>query len=369
MPRSRAAPSRPYPPMEARASTELPPGEGWQFEPKWDGFRCLLFRDDGDVRLQSRSGQPLERYFPELQAAALALRAKRCVLDGEIILLGKDGLQFDQLLQRIHPAVSRVTRLAREHPARLVVFDLLVDQRGTVLVERPLRDRRRRLERFAQRFLARQPRFALSPATTSRAIAERWRRHARSGLDGVMAKRLDAAYASGERSAMVKVKRRRTADCVVGGFRLAARGEVIGSLLLGLYDAAGLLHHVGFTSSLPLAERRALTPRLWAERHPPGFTGRAPGGPSRWSHESREWHPLRPELVVEVEFDHSSGGRFRHGTRFLRWRPDKAARQCRLDQLDEGAGGAARLLQSGGGARPRRATGVQRSRRAPGRPR
>jgi ATP-dependent DNA ligase len=355
--------------MEARASTELPPGDGWQFEPKWDGFRCLLFRDGRDVRLQSRSGQPLERYFPELQAAALALRTSRFVLDGEIILLGKDGLQFDRLLQRIHPAVSRVTRLAREHPARLVVFDLLVDERGTVLVERPLSERRQRLERFARRYLGRQPRFALSPMTTSRAVAERWRHHAQSGLDGVMAKRLDAAYASGARSAMVKVKRRRTADCVVGGFRLASRGGAIGSLLLGLYDDAGLLHHVGFTSSLPLAERRALAPRLWRERQPPGFTGRAPGGPSRWSHESREWHPLRPELVVEVEFDHVSGGRFRHGTRFLRWRPDKAARQCRLEQLDEPAGGAARLPRPGSGARPRRASAAARPRRSAARPR
>ncbi|HEU5048913.1 MAG TPA: ATP-dependent DNA ligase [Gemmatimonadales bacterium] len=325
----------PYPPMEATSVAELPRGREWQFEPKWDGFRCLIFRDGDRVRVQSKAGKPLERYFPDVVESALALGARQFVLDGEIVVPVDGRLSFDQLLQRIHPAKSRVESLAGDFPAEVRAFDLLVDERGTSLVEKPLVERRRRLEAFAARYFPKRGRVSLSRVTTSRATALRWLTGGGKGdLDGVVAKRIDLAYRSGERDGMVKVKRMRTADCVVGGFRYASRGKVIGSLLLGLYDDAGLLHHVGFCSSLAESERRALTPRLEKLIGPPGFTGKAPGGPSRWSTDrSEKWESLRPELVVEVGYDHVSNGRFRHGTRFLRWRPDKAPRQCGMDQL------------------------------------
>jgi ATP-dependent DNA ligase len=327
----------PFAPMEALLVSELPPGPGWQFEPKWDGFRCLCFRDGGDVALQSKAGQPLARYFPEVADLLLGLPHRRFVVDGEIVVPVAGGLSFDDLLQRIHPAQSRVRKLAQQTPASLVVFDLLVDPRGRSLLELPLQERRRRLERFATG-ARRLPRvgvaqLVLSPATRSRRLAEGWLGSTGGGLDGVVAKRLDLAYRSGER-AMLKVKPLRTADCVVGGFRYASRGRVVGSLLLGLYDDAGLLHHVGFTSSLAAGERARLTPTLEALIQPPGFTGSAPGGPSRWStRRSSEWQPLAPSQVVEVQYDHFSQGRFRHGTRFLRWRPDKAAAQCTFEQV------------------------------------
>jgi ATP-dependent DNA ligase len=324
--------------MEALGVDELPAGAGWQFEPKWDGFRCLLFRSGGAVALQSKSGQVLGRYFPEVDEAAREVRAQRFVLDGEIVLPGAGDDGFDLLLQRIHPAASRVSRMAGEHPASFVAFDLLVDERGRSLRERPLEERRRRLEDFARRFLAGRSGFALSPATRSVATARRWLTASRHGFDGVMAKRLDRAYAAGERTAMQKVKPRRTADCVVGGFRYAQKGRIVGSLLLGLFDAHGLLHHVGFTSSLPGGERRELTPVLERLVRPPGFTGRAPGGPSRWSARSGDWQPLVPELVVEVAFNQASTTRFRHGAQFLRWRPDKSPAQCTLAQLGKAPG-------------------------------
>jgi ATP-dependent DNA ligase len=247
----------------------------------------------------------------------------------------KGRLSFDDLLQRIHPAASRVATLAETHPARIHIFDLLVDERGTSLVKKPLAERRKRLEAFADRYFPARGAMQLSRATRSRPTALRWLAGGGKGdLDGVIAKRIELPYRSGERDAMVKVKRLRTADCVVGGFRYASRGKFVGSLLLGLYDDTGLLHHVGFCSSLAEKERKLLTPKLERLVAPPGFTGKAPGGPSRWSTErSAEWEPLRPELVVEVGYDHVSGGRFRHGTRFLRWRPDKAPRQCRIEQL------------------------------------
>lgn len=325
----------PYPPMEAESVEELPQGKEWQFEPKWDGFRCLIFRDGDEVRIQSKAGKPLGRYFPDVVAAALAVGARRFVVDGEIVIAVNGRLSFDDLLQRIHPAASRVATLAESHPARIHIFDLLVDERGTSLVKKPLADRRKRLEAFADRYFAARGAMQLSRATRSRPTALRWLAGGGKGdLDGVIAKRIELPYRSGERDGMVKVKRLRTAECVVGGFRYASRGKFVGSLLLGLYDDAGLLHHVGFCSSLAEKERNALTPRLEKLVSPPGFTGKAPGGPSRWSTErSAEWEPLRPELVVEVGYDHVSGGRFRHGTRFLRWRPDKAPRQCRMEQL------------------------------------
>jgi ATP-dependent DNA ligase len=325
----------PYAPMEAQSADALPTGSEWQYEPKWDGFRCLAFRDGPRVRIQSKAGKPLERYFPDVVASLAGLTATRFVLDGEIVIPVDGRLSFDELLLRVHPAESRVRKLVEEHPARLVVFDLLADDRGRSLAALPLEERRKRLEAFAKRHLPRGTAIALSDATRRLATARSWLADGGAGdLDGVVAKRLDLPYRSGERNGMVKVKRQRTADCVVGGFRYAAKGGGIGSLLLGLYDAEGLLHHVGFCSSFRAEERKALAGRLEPLRKPPGFTGRAPGGPSRWSTErSAEWEPLAPKLVVEVGYDHVSGGRFRHGTRFLRWRPDKPARQCTLEQI------------------------------------
>ena len=323
-----------YAPMEAKSVASLPEGDAWQYEPKWDGFRCLAFKDAADVHLRSKSGQPFERYFPEIVAAVAELPATRFVLDGELVIPEGEALSFDELLMRIHPAESRVRKLAHEHPARYVAFDLLVDASGRSLVDLPLAKRREALERFAERAFAKAPAFRLSPATRSRVDVERWLATSGDGIDGIVAKRLDAAYRSGDRTGMQKYKRVRTADCVVGGFRYGSKSRVVGSLLLGLYDDEGLLHHVGFTSNIPREQREALTAKLEKLVLPPGFTGRAPGGPSRWSTErSGEWEPLRPSLVVEVRYDHVSGGRFRHGTAFVRWRPDKAPRQCTFEQI------------------------------------
>jgi len=331
--------------MEAKSVDAIPVGPEWLYEPKWDGFRCLTFRDGDAVFLQSKAGEPLERYFPEVVAAVLALPAKQFVLDGELVVPQGTSLSFDALLQRIHPAESRVRKLAAETPARLIVFDLLVDARGRSLVGLPLDERRPRLEDFARTALAGHPGVALSPATQDAAVARRWFDRTRGALDGVIAKRRDVPYASGERTGMQKFKLRRTADCVVGGFRYGTGTKVVGSLLLGLYDDAGLLHHVGFTSSIAAAARKSLTRELEALVEPPGFTGSAPGGPSRWSAgRSTEWQPLRAQLVAEVEYDHVSGDRFRHGTRFVRWRPDKAPRQCTFEQIAKPAGSLLALL-------------------------
>lgn len=325
----------PYPPMEAESADALPNGDAWQYEPKWDGFRCIAFRDGDEVRVQSKAGKPLERYFPDVVESLAALSAKRFVLDGEIVIPVDGRLSFDELLLRIHPAESRVRKLVADHPARLVVFDLLVDGRGRSLADLPLEHRRPRLEAFAKKYFAVGSSIVLSGVTRQLATAQSWLEGGGGGdLDGVIAKRLDLPYRSGERDGMLKVKRQRTADCVVGGFRYASKGGGIGSLLLGLYDEEGLLHHVGFCSGLRAEERKALTAKLEQLRKPPGFSGRAPGGPSRWSTErSAQWEPLAPELVVEVGYDHVTGDRFRHGTRFLRWRPDKAPRQCTMEQI------------------------------------
>ena len=359
-------PLRPdYPPMEARLVDEIPTGPGWLYEPKWDGFRCLAFRDGESVVLRSKAGKPLERYFPDVVAAVGALPARRFVLDGELVVPVDGRLSFDDLLQRIHPAPSRVRRLAEETPAWLIAFDLLVDAEGRPLVERPLAERRPRLEAFTLAHLARAATIHLSPAATDLEAAQSWLSRAGGNLDGVVAKRLDAPYASGTRDAMVKVKRLRTADCVVGGFRYASKEKVVGSLLLGLYDAEGRLDHVGFTSGFSVMDRRQLLPRLRPLLGGTGFTGNAPGGPSRWSTErSAEWVPLAPRLVVEVAYDHVSGGRFRHGTRFVRWRPDKAPRQCTREQIETGA--RPRLSALLGGPPPPRASSRPR---AAGRPR
>jgi ATP-dependent DNA ligase len=320
-------------PMEARSVAAVPAGGEWVYEPKWDGFRCLAFRDGDEIALQSKSGKPLARYFPDVVEALLALGARRFVLDGEIVIRDAERLSFERLLLRIHPAESRVLKLAAETPALFIGFDLLLSNRGGPLVGLPFAERRRRLESFADRFF--DERVRLSPQTPDAATAEQWLRGGEDGLDGVVAKRLDLDYRAGERTAMAKVKRLRTADCVIGGFRYASAGRFIGSMLLGLYDDDGLLHHVGFTSSFSAAERRALTPELERLAGGTGFTGRRPGGPSRWStSRSEEWVPLEPSLVVEVRYDHFSEGRFRHGTRFERWRPDKAPDRCTFAQLE-----------------------------------
>jgi ATP-dependent DNA ligase len=339
------APHPPFPPMEALSVDEVPTGSEWQYEPKWDGFRCLIFRDGATVELQAKSGKPLTRYFPEIVAAARALRAKRFVLDGEIVVPDRKVFSFDALLQRIHPAASRIKRLAEETPALMIAFDLLADARGKALVDKPLRERRPLLEAFAVTQFKTAEHFRLSPATTRLAEARGWLKRVGATLDGIIAKRIDRPYAAGERGAMQKIKNFRSADCVVGGFRYNEGKDVVGSLLLGLYDDDGLLHHIGFTSNILREEKPALTRKLEKLIAPPGFTGDKPGGPSRWSTaRSAEWQPLRPKLVVEVCYDHFSGGRFRHGTRLMRWRPDKVPRQCTMDQVRQKTGDLMRLL-------------------------
>ena len=321
-------------PMEAVQVSEIPRGAEWQNEPKWDGFRCVTFRDGNRVELQSKSGQPMARYFPELVAAVRELEPQQFVLDGEIVIPSGTGVSFDDLLMRIHPAASRIHRLAKETPAMLIVFDILVDQKGRSLIKRLLPERREILFDFARRFFNKNASIRLSPATRDFSVARKWFGTVGSTLDGIIAKRVDMDYRSGERTGMQKIKRLETVDCVVGGFRYATAKRVVGSLLLGLYDKDGLLHHVGFTSGIKASERERMTSQLELLKKPPGFTGRAPGGPSRWSTErSTEWMPLDPKLVVEVSYDHFTGGRFRHGTRLIRWRPDKSPQQCTMDQV------------------------------------
>ncbi len=323
-----------YPPMEAKSVAQLPSGDNWQYEPKWDGFRCLAFRDGNNVSLQSKSGQPLGRYFPELVEALLKLKPKQFVLDGEIVVPVKGKLSFDDLLMRIHPAASRVQKLAKEHPAHLIVFDLLVEDRGRAIAGLPLLGRRKKLDAFARKYFAENKSVELSPQTRDLQIAKSWLAGAGGDVDGVIAKHRDVQYQRGNRLGMVRVTRLRTADWVGGGFRCASVGKLVGSLLLGLYDAEGLLHHVGFTSSFTNAEKPELTKKVEALIKQPGFTGRAPGGPSRWSTDrSAEWEPLATKLVAEVQYDHFTGGRFRHGTKFLRWRPDKKPAQCKMEQV------------------------------------
>jgi ATP-dependent DNA ligase len=337
--------SPPLQPMLSAAAEELPSGEGWLFEPKWDGFRTLVFRDGDEILLQSRDEKPMNRYFPELLAPLAASLPERCVVDGEIVIAGSSGLDFEALLLRIHPAASRVKLLAEETPASFVAWDLLAFGNED-LREMPLEKRRERLDRVLGK--AHAP-IHISPATLDRATAEDWfRRFEGAGLDGVMAKRLDSPYAAGERT-MIKVKHRRTADCVVAGFRWHKNGPgtMIGSLLLGLYDDDGKLHHVGVTSAFTTAMRKQLVDELaplrknalkdhpwrdWAE----AMGGqRMPGGGSRWNRgKDLSWEPLRPERVVEVAYDHMQGTRFRHAAHFVRWRPDKRAEDCRYDQLE-----------------------------------
>ena len=336
---------QPLAPMEALSVDEIPSGEGWQYEPKWDGFRCLVFRDGRKVELQSKSGRSLTRYFPELVEAVHEVQADRFVIDGEIAVPQNGAFSFDALLERIHPAQSRVRRLAAETPAILIVFDLLAGTDGRPLTHLPLRERRPRLEAFARRYFKGSRRIRLSPATTQLRKAQAWLTHVGAALDGIVAKRQDLEYRAGDRTGMQKVKSYRSADCVIGGFRYNEGKPVVGSLLLGLYDDSGLLHHVGFTSTIPQSSKKALTAKLEKLVAPPGFTGRSPGGPSRWSTaRSGEWQPLKPKLVVEVSYDHYSGHRFRHGTRLLRWRPDKSPRQCTMEQVKQKRANLSKLL-------------------------
>jgi ATP-dependent DNA ligase len=322
-------------PMEAKSVAALPDEPGWQFEPKWDGFRCLAFRDGGEVDLRAKSGKPLGRYFPEMVAALAALPVDRFVIDGELAIPTHGTLSFDALQMRLHPAERRVRKLAAATPSILILFDCLFAD-GEALLEAPLIDRREALEAFVERAGA-APSLRLTPYTRDLAQARRWLERTGGALDGIVAKRLDGPYVCGER-AMLKVKRVRTADCVVGGFRYEKDSRLVASLLLGLYNDEGLLDHVGFTATITDADRPGLTERLEKLAGGSGFTGNAPGGPSRWSTErSSEWTPLKPELVVEVRYDHVSGERFRHGTKLLRWRPDKAPRQCTYDQLRQEA--------------------------------
>ena len=320
--------------MEAKSAESLPdePGQ-WQFEPKWDGFRCLAYKDGGAVDLRGKSGTSLGRFFPEVVATLEALPFERFVVDGELVIELNGRMSFDALQARLHPAASRIRRLAQETPARLILFDMLVGPDGSQMEALPLNERRSALETFGEK-AAIAGKLIVTPCTRDLAQATKWLNDFNhDGRDGVVAKRLDGRYLSGER-AMIKVKRLRTADCVVGGFRYLSGRDEVGSLLLGLYNAQGLLDHVGFTSTIANDERQALTRKLRALQAAPGFTGKAPGGPSRWSTErSSKWEPLKPELVVEVRYDQVTSDRFRHGTRLMRFRPEGADRQCSLDQI------------------------------------
>jgi ATP-dependent DNA ligase len=319
-------------PMDARSVDQLPSEAGWQYEPKWDGFRCLAFKAGDTVELRAKSGKSLARYFPDVVAALKNIDIDRFVVDGELAIPIGETLSFDALQMRLHPAESRVRKLAAESPAILILFDCLAGPDGKSLVSTPLSVRRAALEEFVSMAGGAKV-IRLTPFTRSAGEAKRWLDRVGGALDGVVAKKLDGTYRSGERD-MLKVKRLRTADCVVGGFRYESASKLVGSLLLGLYNNDGKLDHVGFTSAITDAERPALTQKLERLIEPPGFSGDAPCGPSRWSTErSGEWQPLRSELVVEVRYDHITGSRFRHGTALMRWRPDKAPGQCTFEQL------------------------------------
>lgn len=330
----------PVAPMLASLVRDVPERPGLLFEPKWDGFRCLVFRDGEEVVLASRGQRELERYFPELPPILRRELPERCVVDGEIVIATANGLDFDALLQRIHPAASRVRKLSESDPASFIVFDVLAafdeDLRSA-----PMAERRAILERLLADV---RPPVYLTPATTDPRIARRWyERFEGAGLDGVMAKPLELPYLEGRRE-MIKVKHERTADCVVGGYRRHKDGRSLGSLLLGLYDEEGILHHVGVTSSFTAKMRRDLLGTFealqvdpiehpWGPRADP--RARVPGGPSRWSRDRpTAWEPVRIERVVEVAYDHLQGDRFRHGTTFRRFRPDRTPASCRYDQLD-----------------------------------
>jgi len=317
-------------PMEAKLVDALPEEEGWSYEPKWDGFRAIVSRDRDAIKIMSKSGKSLARYFPEVVALLVATQQRKFAVDGELILPVAGILSFDASQARLHPAESRIKRLSIETPAQLMLFDCL-SVADKVLLDRPFSERRQKLEQFHAN--EGNGALLLSANTSDLAIARGWLKHGGGALDGVIAKQASAPYQPGDR-AMLKVKQRRTADCVVGGFRRSRDGPLVASLLLGLYNEEGKLSHVGFTSVLANKDKAGLTAQLETLIEAPGFTGKAPGGPSRWNNgRESEWHPLRPKLVVEVRYDQVTGDRFRHGTAFVRWRPDKAPKQCRMDQL------------------------------------
>jgi ATP-dependent DNA ligase len=335
----------PIEPMLAKLASGLPSAGEFLYEPKWDGFRAIVFRSENDLLIQSRELKPLDRYFPELRAVLLDQLPPGSVVDGEIIIATPRGLDFDALQQRIHPAESRINKLAAETPASFVAFDVLAAQNRNVMDE-PQKQRRQLLEKLLKK--ARTP-VHLTPASRDRETAARWLgQFEGAGLDGVMAKPVAATYQPGKR-AMIKIKHERTAECAVAGFRWHKAGKgIVGSLLLGLYDAKGTLHHVGVTSSFTMARRKELADELeplrrnalehhpwraWAEGQ--AQMQRMPGGQSRWSAgKDLSWEPVRVERVCEVKYDHLQGDRFRHATTFLRWRPDKSPRECRYDQLE-----------------------------------
>ncbi len=320
-------------PMEALLVDRLPEGQDWRYEPKWDGFRCLAEKHDDRVTLRSKSGKPLERYFPDIVSSLEQLAAGTFVLDGELLVEGESGYSFSDLQMRLHPAASRVQMLAKTQPATFVIFDLLVTEQGTNVMSAPLSERRVMLDRFYRKYCAKDKALKLSPQTDSLREALRWLQASGWYIDGIVAKKLTDVYVPAER-VMQKYKPIRTADCVVGGFRYGTHSKEVGSLLLGLYDNQGKLNHVGFTSGIPKTEKPSLTRKLEQLIHEPGFTGNAPGAPSRWSSErSAQWKPLSPTLVVEVSFDHVTDDRFRHGTKLVRFRPDKSPRQCTMEQL------------------------------------
>jgi ATP-dependent DNA ligase len=333
----------PVAPMLAKLTRELPRADGLFYEPKWDGFRCIVFRDGDDVELGSRNEKPLTRYFPELVAALARELPSRCVLDGEIVIAGPDGLDFDALSQRIHPAATRIRQLAESTPASFVAFDLLAHD-DTSFLASPYATRRAKLEKLLKK--VRAP-VHLTPVTRDPEIAADWfSRFEGAGLDGVVAKGADLAYLPDKR-VMLKVKHQRTADCVVAGFRTHKDGAGVGSLLLGLYDRSGTLHHVGVASGFSVARRRELTVELapyeknalkghpwrgWAEAQ---AEGRAPGAMNRWNAgKDMTWEAVRPEAVCEVSYDHLQHDRFRHATSFVRWRPDRDPSSCTYAQLD-----------------------------------
>ncbi|HEY9715534.1 MAG TPA: ATP-dependent DNA ligase [Chroococcales cyanobacterium] len=323
-----------YKPMEAELVEHLPDGQNWQYEPKWDGFRCLAFKTDGEVELRSKSGQTLTRYFPEVVAALEALKARNFVLDGELVVEDYSQFSFDDLLQRIHPAQSRVKKLSAERPAVYVVFDILKGSDNRELINEPLDVRREQLEEFAAKFFKQQFRVLLSPTAVDKETASGWLEGYDALIDGVIAKRTDLPYQSGNREGMQKMKPTRSVDCVIGGFRYGSKSRHVGSLLLGLYDKKGEFRHIGFTSSLSDKEKKELTEKLEKLATEKSFTENVPGGPSRWSSErSAEWTPIKPKLVVEVRYDKITNGRFRHGAKLLRWRPDKDPKQCTVQQI------------------------------------
>jgi ATP-dependent DNA ligase len=319
--------------MEASLVSRLPEGKEWRYEPKWDGFRCLASKRQALVTLRSKAGKPLERYFPDIVTVLERLPAEHFLLDGELLVEGENGYSFSELQLRLHPASSRVKMLAQKRPATFVIFDILETEQGVDTMSAPLSERRLILERFWQNYCSKEKAIKLSPQTDSLTTAKTWLDSTGWYIDGIVAKKRTDVYVPGER-VMEKYKLIRTADCVVGGFRYGKDSHEVGSLLLGLYDDQGRLNHVGFTSSIPKAEKPSLTKQLEKLIHEPGFTGNAPGAPSRWSTErSAQWKPLLPSMVVEVAFDHVTDQHFRHGTKLIRFRPDKSPRQCTMEQL------------------------------------